>query len=59
MLTFEVLALGNCSPGQVASVVARRGIATPKREMDIVSEPLKRAKEDYEQWRTSDTPKSR
>jgi phage-related protein len=27
-----------------------RGIRTPKRELDLIEQRLKRAKEDYEQW---------
>jgi phage-related protein len=38
---------------------SKRGIATPKREMTIVTERLKRAKEDYEQWRESEQLTSR
>lgn len=29
---------------------AKRGIATPKRDIDLIQQRLKRAKEDYEQW---------
>jgi len=29
---------------------SRRGIATPKAEMDLLSRRLRRAAEDYEQW---------
>jgi phage-related protein len=29
---------------------SRRGIATPKNEMDLINRRLKRAKEDYLQW---------
>jgi len=36
-----------------------KGIATPKREMAVVTERLKRAKEDYEQWRKSEQSTSR
>jgi phage-related protein len=28
----------------------RRGIATPKSELTLIEQRLKRAKEDYEQW---------
>ena len=29
---------------------SRRGIATPKAELDLIAQRLKRAKEDYDQW---------
>ncbi|MEQ8164820.1 MAG: type II toxin-antitoxin system RelE/ParE family toxin, partial [Alphaproteobacteria bacterium] len=29
---------------------SKRGIATPKAELDLIEQRLKRAKEDYEQW---------
>ena len=29
---------------------SKRGIATPKAELDLIERRLKRAKEDYEQW---------
>jgi phage-related protein len=29
---------------------SKRGIATPKAELDLIAQRLKRAKEDYEQW---------
>ena len=29
-----------------------RGIATPKRELDLIEKRLKRAKEDFEEWRS-------
>jgi hypothetical protein len=29
---------------------SRRGIATPKTEMRMIGQRLKRAEEDYEQW---------
>jgi hypothetical protein len=35
------------------------GIATPKAELDLIDQRLKRAKKDYEQWARSDGPKSR
>ena len=38
---------------------SRRGIATPKAELDLVVRRLRRAKEDYEQWSRSEKPKSR
>ncbi len=38
---------------------SKRGIATPKHELDLIEQRLKRAKEDYEQWSRSEKPKSR
>ena len=38
---------------------SRRGIATPRAELDLIEQRLKRAKEDYEQWSGSKKPKSR
>lgn len=38
---------------------SRRGIATPKAELDLIAQRLKRAKEDYERWSKSEKPKSR
>ena len=32
---------------------SRRGIATPKSELNLIERRLKRAREDYEQWRGS------
>lgn len=32
---------------------SRRGIATPKAELDLIAARLARAEEDYEQWRRS------
>ena len=32
---------------------AKRGIATPKSELDLIERRLKRAKADYEQWQKS------
>ena len=32
---------------------SRRGIATPKAEVDLITARLARAKEDYEQWQKS------
>jgi phage-related protein len=29
---------------------SKRGIATPKAELDLIKQRLKRAREDYEQW---------
>ena len=34
---------------------SRRGIATPKSEIDLITLRLARAKEDYEQWQRSQT----
>ena len=38
---------------------SRRGIATPKAELNLIEQRLKRAKEDYERWSRSERPKSR
>jgi phage-related protein len=38
---------------------SKRGIATPKAELDLIDQRLKRATEDYEQWSKSEKPKSR
>jgi phage-related protein len=38
---------------------SRRGIATPKTELDLIGRRLKRAKEDYERWSRNEKPKSR
>lgn len=38
---------------------SKRGLATPKAELDLIGQRLKRAKEDYEQWSKSEKPKSR
>ena len=38
---------------------SKKGISTPKREMAVVTERLKRAKEDYQQWRKSEQTTSR
>ena len=35
---------------------AKRGVATPKSELDLIDQRLKRAKEDYEQWSKSEKP---
>jgi phage-related protein len=37
---------------------ARRGIATPKSELALIAQRLKRAKEDYDQWSRSTKPRS-
>lgn len=34
---------------------SKSGIATPKHEIALIEQRLKRAKEDYEQWRASTT----
>jgi phage-related protein len=36
---------------------SKRGAATPKAELDLIAQRLKRAKEDYEQWLKSGKPK--
>ena len=38
---------------------SRHGIATPKTELYFIARRLKRAREDYQQWSSSDAPKSR
>lgn len=38
---------------------ARRGIATPKAELALIEQRLKRAAEDYERWPGSETPRYR
>ncbi len=38
---------------------SKRGVATPKAELDLIGQRLKRAKEDYEQWTRNETPISR
>jgi phage-related protein len=37
---------------------SKRGIATPKAELDLIKRRLKRAREDYKQWSRSEKPKS-
>jgi phage-related protein len=37
---------------------SKRGAATPKAELDLIDQRLKRAREDYEQWSKSDRPTS-
>jgi phage-related protein len=37
---------------------SKRGIATPKAEMDLIEQRLRRAREDYEQWSRSVPPTS-
>jgi phage-related protein len=38
---------------------SKRGIATPKAELDLIEQRLKRAREDYERWSRSEKPISR
>ena len=38
---------------------SRRGIATPKADLDLIEQRLKRAKEDYERWSREEKSKSR
>src|SRR5207302_1868356 len=38
---------------------SRRGIATPKTELELIEQRLKRAREDYQQWSRNEIPKSR
>lgn len=38
---------------------SRRGITTPKSELNLIGQRLKRAKADYEQWSRSEKPTSR
>ena len=38
---------------------SKRGVATPKTELDLIELRLKRAREDYEQWLRSEKPTSR
>lgn len=35
---------------------SKRGIATPKAELDLIKQRLKHAREDYEQWSRSEKP---
>jgi phage-related protein len=35
---------------------SKRGIATPKAELDLIAQRFKRAKEDYERWSRSGKP---
>ncbi|HKS88650.1 MAG TPA: type II toxin-antitoxin system RelE/ParE family toxin [Stellaceae bacterium] len=37
---------------------SKRGIATPKQELDVIARRLRRAAEDYAQWSASESPKS-
>jgi phage-related protein len=38
---------------------SKRGIATPKAELELIERRLKRAREDYEQWSKTEKPTSR
>ena len=38
---------------------SKRGIATPKSEIEKIEQRLKRARKDYEQWQESAKPKSK
>ncbi len=38
---------------------SKRGIATPKPELDLIDRRIERAREDYQQWSKSEKPKSR
>ena len=38
---------------------SKRGIATPKAELDLIKQRFKRARGDYERWSRSEKPKSR
>ena len=38
---------------------SKRGVATPKAELNLIDLRLKRAREDYEQWSKSKKPESR
>jgi phage-related protein len=38
---------------------SKHGIGTPKTELDLIDQRLKRAREDYEQWSKSEKPKFR
>ena len=35
---------------------SKRGIKTPKKELDLIAARLKKAQEDYEQWRKAEKP---
>ncbi|HEX9324160.1 MAG TPA: type II toxin-antitoxin system RelE/ParE family toxin [Xanthobacteraceae bacterium] len=37
---------------------SKRGIATPKADLDLIKQRLKRAREDYEQWLKSERQRS-
>jgi phage-related protein len=36
---------------------SKRGVTTPKAELNLIDQRLKRAKEDYEQWSKKEPPK--
>jgi len=38
---------------------SKRGIGTPKTELDLIGQRFRRAREDYEQWSKGEKPKSR
>jgi phage-related protein len=38
---------------------SKRGIATPKADLDMIEQRLMRAREDYDQWSRGEKPKSR
>jgi phage-related protein len=38
---------------------SKRGAATPRTELDLIDQRLRRAREDYEQWSRSEKPISR
>jgi len=38
---------------------SKRGIATPKADLDVIELRFKRAREDYEKWLRSEKTKSR
>jgi len=38
---------------------SKRGVATPRAELDLIDQRLKRAREDYDQWSKSEKPTSR
>ncbi len=38
---------------------SKRGVATPKAELDLIDRRIKRAREDYEQWSKNEKLKSR
>jgi phage-related protein len=35
---------------------SKRGVATPKADLDLIEQRLKRAREDYEQWSRREKP---
>jgi phage-related protein len=38
---------------------SKRGVATPRAELDLIERRLKRAREDYERWSMEENPTSR